>query len=419
VVKLDVWEQNEETFAALGIEVIARRPIKSYKVCCYILSGKQVLEKIDWPGSYIPIVPVYGDEFTVEGKRWFSSLTRPAFDAQRNYNYWRSTSTELVALAPKVPFIGPEDAFRGEDEAKWATANSESWAFIGYKGQTPPQRQPMPAIPAGAMQEALNASDDMKAITGMHDASLGARSNETSGVAINARKKEGDVSTYHFIDNLSRAIKHAGRILVDLIPHIYNSARIIRVLGPEGEPKTTPIAPQDQQQAMLMKMQEQMMQQQEEREDAEEALRIYDLSQGKYDVAVETGPSFTTQREEARMALTELLRAAPQYADIIGPFLLKSFDFPGADELLEEVKERIDAAKEQQGADGGPDPAVMAELQLKQQELAVKQAEAVEKAAYDRQNLQLQEFKAETDRMKVMIDARKPTDAPRQYEQPY
>ena len=419
VVDLEAWEMNAPEWEALGVEVIARRPIQKYKVKCYILSGKQVLETIDWPGCYIPIIPVYGDEFTVDGKRWFSSLTRPAFDAQRNYNYWRSTSTELVALAPKVPFIGPEDAFRGEDEAKWATANTESWAFIGYKGQTPPQRQPMPSIPAGAMQEALSASDDMKAITGMHDASLGARSNETSGVAINARKMEGDVSTFHFIDNLSRAIKHAGRILVDLIPKIYNSARIIRVLGPEGEPETKPIAPQDQQQAMMQKMQMEMMQRQGELEETEDALRIYDLSQGKYDVAVETGPSFTTQREEARMALTELLRAAPQYADIIGPFLLKSFDFPGAQGLLDEVQERVEMAKQQQQQGAQADPAEMMKLQIQQQDQQLKAAEAQEKAALEREKLALDSFKAETDRMKVELDAMKPTNAPRQYEPAY
>jgi hypothetical protein len=420
VVDTEAWEMNAEDYAALGIEVIARRPIKKYKVKCYILSGKQLLETIDWPGSYIPIIPVYGSEITVDGRRRFSSLTRPAFDAQRNYNYWRSTSTELVALAPKVPFIGKERAFNGEDAHKWATANSESWAYISVPDNAEiPQRQQMPSIPAGAMQEALNASDDMKAITGMHDASLGARSNETSGVAINARKQEGDVSTFHFIDNLSRAIKHAGRILVDLIPKIYNTSRIIRTLGPEGEPETVPIAPADQQQAMMQQM---MMQQaQEGNEELAETLRIYDLSRGKYDVAVETGPSFTTQREEARMAFTELLRAAPQYADIIGPFLLKSFDFPGAAELLEKVEERIQAAEAQQAQGGQPqvDPAQMAEIQMKQQEQALKAQESQARFQLEQQKLELDSFKATTDRMKVEIDAMKPTDAPRPYQPAY
>ena len=169
----------------------------------------------------------------------------------------------------------------------------------------------------------------------------------------------------------------------------------------------------------MQKMQMEMMQRQGELEETEDALRIYDLSQGKYDVAVETGPSFTTQREEARMALTELLRAAPQYADIIGPFLLKSFDFPGAQGLLDEVQERVEMAKQQQQQGAQADPAEMMKLQIQQQDQQLKAAEAQEKAALEREKLALDSFKAETDRMKVELDAMKPTNAPRQYGPAY
>ena len=204
------------------VEVTGRRTVKKHSVRQRIMSGLEVLEDNEWPGSYIPIVPVYGDEFTVEGRRYFQSLIHHAKDAQRMMNYWRTVGTELTALAPRVPFIGPEGAFAVDDG--WNHVNTRNLSYLEYSSdaEAPPQRQPLDmGVSAGAMQEALNATDDMKSIMGLYDASLGARSNETSGRAIMARQREGDVSTFHFIDNLSRSIRHVGRIVIDLIPHVY------------------------------------------------------------------------------------------------------------------------------------------------------------------------------------------------------
>jgi hypothetical protein len=225
---------------AMGITVVKSRPAKSYKVKQRIMTGAEVLEENPWPGKFIPIVPVYGDEVWVDGKRYLRSLIRSAKDAQRNFNYWRTTTTELVALAPKAPFIGKKGSFK-TDAAKWQTINTQDQPYVEYDGELPPQRQPFAGVPAGALQEALNASDDMKAIMGIYDASLGARSNETSGRAIRERKMEGDVSTFHFMDNRNRSIAHTGRILIDLIPHVYPKDRIARVLGQDGTPSQVPL----------------------------------------------------------------------------------------------------------------------------------------------------------------------------------
>lgn len=378
--------------------VMAVRTIKSHKVTQYIMNGKEILETVDWPGKYIPIVPVYGEDFVADGKRWFSGAIRAAKDAQRMKNYWRSTTTELVALAPKAPWVGPETAFQGEDAEKWETANSESWSYLSYKGNVPPQRQPFTGVPAGALQEALNASDDIKAITGIHDASLGARSNETSGRAILARQREGDVSTFHYIDNLARAIRHAGRILIDLIPHFYSVSRVIRILNPEGEAETVRVGSPE----------EAMAAQQEAMRTQQEVEQIYALGVGKYDVAVDTGPSFTTQREEFNALLTELIRAAPQYADLLGPLLIKSFDAPGIDKIMAEIEKRNEMAAQQAQQ---PDP----EMQAKAAEQAIKAQEAQEKAALEREKLALDVYRAQTDRLKVELDAMQPRNAPRTF----
>ena len=330
VVGADVYEETRDTFEVLGLTVVNQRQVKSHKITHYLLTGAEVLEITEWAGRYIPIIPVYGEEVNVEGKRHFRSLIRDAKDPQRMFNYWRTASTELVALAPKAPYIGPESAFTGKDARKWETANTENHAFLAYgkigKTDKRPERQPFAGVPAGALQESLNASDDMKAIIGLYDASLGARSNEVSGRAIRERKMEGDVSTFHFQDNLSRGIRHGGRVVLDLIPHVYSGERIIRTLGQDGTVETAQLGQETVQ------------------EDQEQGIKgVYNLTAGKYDLTVEAGPSFTTQRQEAAEQMMDLLKAYPQAAPIIGDLLVKNLDWPGADEIAERLKALLPA----------------------------------------------------------------------------
>jgi hypothetical protein len=414
-----------------GIQVMQERVAKCYRVYRCLLSGVEILEEEEFPGQYIPIIPVYGDEVDVEGKRHFRSLIRDAKDAQRMFNYWRTTTTELVALAPKTPFIGPVGAF-DTDAAKWATANTQSHPYIEFdvkNGMTQgPQRQPFVSVPAGALQEALNASDDMKAIMGLYDASLGARSNETSGSAIMARQREGDVSTFHFQDNMARAIRHAGRVILGLIPHVYTQERMIRVIGEDGSQEAVKVSPQAQpQQAPTPQAQDN----QQEQEPDVPVSRIYNLTVGKYDVTVTTGPSFTTRREEAAMQMTEFIRAFPQAAPVIGDLLASNLDWPGADEIAERLKtinpalqgQNIPPEVQQQIQEGQQmiqelgqenqelkmdQAGKQAEMQVKQAELQVKARELdlkEQEIAIKAQELQIEAYRAETERMHPKMPA--------------
>lgn len=376
-----------------------KRTVKQY-VC-----GSEIIETNDWAGKWIPIIPVFGDEVFSDGKRYLKSLIRDVKDSQRNFNYWRTASTELVALAPKTPFIGQVGAF-DTDADKWASANVKSHAFIEYDGPTPPQRQPFVGVPAGALQEAMNASDDMKSIIGLYDASLGARSNETSGKAINARKQEGDVSTFHFIDNRNKSMTHCGRILVDLIPKIKDTAQIIRTIGVDGETKNI------------------KLKQPTEHKGIE---RIFDLGVGKYDVAVDTGPSFTTQREETAQQMMELLRAFPQAAPMIGDLFAKNLNWKDADVIAQRLKgmlpehlrgedddsqlppealQQINSLKQQlQGMDQqmqqgmGEFKKVIAELESLK---ADKEIESM-KVQQGNRKLEIEAYNAETKRLEVKI----------------
>lgn len=314
------------------LEFKRSRMAKTYRVTQQFMTGAEILgETVKWAGCYIPIVPVYGDEYNIKGKRHFRSLIHSAKDAQRQFNYWRTAATELVALAPKTPWIGRKGTF-DSDIDRWNTANTESHAFLEFDGEMP-QRIPLDSGPAaGALQEALNASDDMKAVIGLYDASLGARSNETSGRAIMARQREGDVSTFHFTDNLNRAIRHTGRILIDLIPSVYSGERIIRVMGEDGSPENKQLGKPYQK--VDPKTGQPMQDDQ-----GNPIVAMHDLSAGKYDLTVTSGPSFTTRREEAAYQMTEMMRALPASAPILGKHLAKNLDWPGADEIAEELEQ--------------------------------------------------------------------------------
>lgn len=369
VIGEDVYEENKDFFDVIEAKVQGEREVRSYKVKHRLLTGADVLETTDWAGRYIPISAVYGEEVNVEGKRILRSLIRDAKDPQRMVNYWKTTATELVALAPRSPWIGPEEAFQGEDSERWETANTENWDFLSYKGNVAPQRIPFTGIPAGAIQEALSASDDMKAVIGLYDASLGAKSNETSGKAIIARERQGDVSTFHFIDNLSRGIKHGGRILIDLIPHVYSGERIVRILGPEGQVATAKLGQRPQQDvsasppAGIPQKPGQMQPapgqpvpwppQAPKMADGTEG--AFDLSVGKYDLVVDVGPSYTTRRAEAAEQMMELIKSFPQAAPVIGDLVAKSLDWPGAQEIAERLHKML-PPQLQTGPDGQPLP---------------------------------------------------------------
>jgi hypothetical protein len=381
---------REDVFAMDGVIIVKEREVRSYRVRMHEMNGQQVLKTHEWAGRYIPIVPVYGEEVVVEGRRRFLSLIHFAKDPQRMFNYWRSASTELVALAPKAPWVGPAGSFNSDAE-RWASANTDSHAYLEYDPITsdegvpmpPPQRQPFAGVPAGALQEAMNASDDIKTVTGLYDASMGARSNEASGKAIIARQREGDVSTFHFIDNLSRAIRHLGRIVVDLIPKVYSEARVVRVLGEDGKPGKVPV---------------------NQPVDTPSGPRIYDLATGKYDVTVKAGPSFTTQREESATQMMNLIQAFPQAAPVLGDILAKNLDWPEADEIERRLKALL-PPQVQASPEAEMLKAELQKLAARLGEMEQDKALDVEKLRLEAKEVDIKAFEAQTDRMKVQADA--------------
>jgi hypothetical protein len=362
-----------------GVPVEREREAVTHVVKCAKINGIEVLEEDEWPGRYIPIVPVFGRELWVENKRKLFSLIRFARDPQQLYNYYKTAQAEAVMLAPKAPFIGVEGQFEGH-ENKWQTANLVNYAYLEYRpvslnGQPapPPQRNayepPIQALSVGAMQSA----DDIKATTAIFDASLGARSNETSGVAILQRQREGDTANFHFIDNLARAQKHVGRILLDLIPKIYDTDRWVRILGDDQKQRVVRVNASYR--------------------DEEGRQREYNLSAGKYDVTVSTGPSYATKRQEAFAMLTEFARSWPQLFQIAGDIVFRNSDIPGADELADRIRKTLppQLAADDEGSQQLP-PQAQAQLQA----LATQNQQLTEELNRVSQELQTRRLEIES-----------------------
>lgn len=305
------------------IPIVRERRADSHKIMWYLVSGNEILEgPKEWAGKFIPIIPVFGDTWVIEGKTHYKSLIRDAKDSQRMYNYMLSQNVEMAALAPKTPFKVTPKQIEGH-ERQWNNLNTTPFPYVLFNPDPmhpgSPQREPGAQINAAYTQLALTATDDMKDCTGIYDASLGARSNEQSGKAILARQREGDVGTFEFIDNLTRAIQFTGKILVDLIPRIYDTERTIRVLGPDDGAQLVPINKQIQ-------------------GPSGETVIINDTTVGKYDVHVTSGPSYTTQRMENAEAMQSMIQAAPAVAPIVLPRWVKMMDWPEAQEIAEEIQ---------------------------------------------------------------------------------
>jgi hypothetical protein len=310
---------------ALGVTVTKQRKVRGHVIEWFKVSGSEILEgPIEYNWKYIPIVPVYGRTINIEGEEKWQGIARHSKDAQRSYNYHRSTIVETAALTPKAPYMATPRMVK-DHEAMWKQANVKNYPYLLYNidPDSPlakPYREPPPDIPAALITLAQQDVDDIKTTTGFFDPSLGARSNETSGKAIMARQREGDVGSYEFIDNLAKAIKFTGEILVDMIPKVYDTERQVRVLGLDGKEDFVTIN------------------QEVKDEETGQVKLVNDIRQGKFDVAVTVGPSYTTQRQESAETLIALSGSSAIVAEAASDLIAKNLDVPGAEELEKRLR---------------------------------------------------------------------------------
>jgi Phage P22-like portal protein len=359
-----------------GVTIKQERDGYRQTVQWFKLTATQVLDRADIPCRWIPVFPVYGDETDIDGKVFRSGLIRNAKDPARMYNFWMTAATEEVALRPKTPYIGAEGQFEGH-ESEWAAANTSSFPFLEYKPKSlggmlapPPQRQPMADLPSGVLAMAMHASDDIKATTGIFDASLGARSNETSGKAINARDRQGETATFHYIDNLHTTLRHVGRCILDMMPKVYDARRVLQMMGRDG--KVTGVEVNVPRHGV------------DERGQAVQEV-LNDMTAGEYTCTVSAGPSYDTMRQEAVDGMIQTAQFWPKLMEIAGDKVVRSTDWPMSQEIADRIEKTI-RPELRQGEDGsdaeqqnmvqtpdGPVPAEQAGQMLSQMQHAVQQ----------------------------------------------
>lgn len=306
---------------AMAIKAERETLIDTVKWC--ILTGNKVLEKGVWPGRWIPIIPVLGEEVDVEGKLTLAGVIRFSKDSQMMLNFFKSQEAETIALSPKAPYVAAEGQTEPYTE-DWENANRENLSVLKYKPVTigdqlapPPQRNAVEAPVQAVTQASVYANEDLKSTTGIYDASVGARSNEKSGLAIERRDMQAQTSNFHFADNLNVSRRHGGRIIIDLIPKIYDAPRAARIIGEDD-------------QVEIIRLNEEFQYNGE--------TKIFNVGVGQYDVIVDTGPSFANRRQEAISLMLDFIKINPGIALALGDLIVKNMDFKDSAEIAARLR---------------------------------------------------------------------------------
>ena len=346
---------DQAILAMAGITIVSERESMRKQIKWCKLTAMEVLEERDWPGKYIPIVPVYGQQLVIESKRKKYGLVRNAKDPQRMLNFWQTSITESVALAPKAKWLMAEGQDEGH-EMEWASANIKSSPVLRYKqkdiegvpAQPPTRLQPEPP-PAGILAASASINNDLQAVLGIFDPNQMPTGN-LSGKAINGQQQQIDLTNFHYFDNLTRSIRYAGKILLDLIPKIYDHERVMRIIGYDNQPELVVLNQRTVDDAGVTKI-------------------LNDVTVGEYDVVMETGPGYNSKRQEAVANMMPLLAASPDLMKVAGDLIFRNMDFPGADIIAD----RLAASNPLANVDEKSDIPPQVQMQLAQSKQMMEQ----------------------------------------------
>ena len=328
------------------------------------MNGQEVLEKYAWPGQYIPIVECVGVEDEVNGQRAYKGLTHNAIGPQQAYNYFASASAEVSGNMPRAPWIAPRGSFTGL-ERQWREANLRNLPYLEYEpvlgpnGQIapPPQRQTFDAPIDKLMQLRFFALEDLRLVTGQEP--LNANNRRLFGQSADAQdqqQEQADMVNYHLMSNATRSVRRTTEILVDLIVRLYTRQQVVRILGIDGEAELV------------------MINGKTERNGKE---KFFSLQNGRYDVAMDPGPSFATRRQHAARGMERLMQAHPPFAPVIGDIFVEQLDVPRAQEAAARLKRTV--PPEVLGEDEQTPEQLQAQLAQSQSDFQKLEAYAIER----------------------------------------
>ena len=334
--KEDLAPEAQRMIKSGKLKVLDERESMRQKIKVYKINGVEVLERTDWLGEWIPIIKVVGEELDIEGKVTYSGIVRRALDPQRMFNYWATMETEMIALAPKAPWIVEEGQIEGY-ENMWRNANQKSYPYLQYRATSvdghptpPPQRQPFAQVPAGIVNAKQGAAQDMQAVTGIRfDGTMQERMNDESGRAVRELRRQGDIGAFDFIDNLGRSLKFLGTQIIELIPKIYDEEQALMILREDGSEEQIKLNPHANEAFR------------EEMGPDGKKLKIFNPNVGKYGVTVTIGPSYATKRIEAAESMMEFAKALPNTATLIADLIAKNQDWEGSEEMATRLAKAV------------------------------------------------------------------------------
>ena len=379
------------------------RSVMVEKIMWYLIAGEQIIDETEWPGKYIPLIPVIGEESVIEGRYDCKGHTRALLDAQRMYNYNASSQVEFVALQSKTPYVAAAKAIE-QYESMWNSANQVNHSVLIYNDMdeeypdrviAPPARQPPPASAPGFQEGMQTAFNQMMMTSGQWQNQMGMGGNERTGSAIQSRQAQSDTSVFHFQDNYEASLKNCGKQLIDLYPKIFDTKRLMRLVAEDGSEMDVTLDPK-QPQAL----------QEETDEHGEIIKRFLNPTLGQYDVEADVGASYGTRRQETVEALTLVLTQAPALTGLIGDLLLRAMDFKESQEAADRLKRMVPP----QALGKGPSP-VEQQLQQKLQASQMALTKALDRYAKDGLKLvgksemrDIDAYKAHTDRIKALAE---------------
>ena len=386
-------DKEERTYA-----IVKEREVDGYVMLWYRISFHNILEgPIEWPSKFFPLIPVLGKEINIENQSRLRGIVRHAKDPQRLYNYNRSMGAETVSLAPRMPYIVTPAMVAGFQN-QWDSMHKRNYNYLltNVDPMAPgllPQRQSAAQVATGIQNEVIVSDQELHDTVGLQPPAVGKKGRGTSGKAIEAEQRGSEIGQSVFGANLVRALKHAGRVLVDMVPRIYDVERIVTILNEDGTDKQVPV--------------NQEFQDEDTGKD-----KKHDLTIGKYDVVVSVGPSYQTQREEAADGMISLLGVAPDIGPLIMDLVVQMQDWPYADEIAKRLKKTIpkEITEEVEEEEGGPpqepQPDPMQQIQMQAAQLQLQEAQIKieqEKMEVEKTQAEIRKINAETEKVHLGI----------------
>lgn len=356
------------------VRIEDKRPVKKSKIMHYHIAGDYILEKSEFPSEDLPIIFMDQHSFyQKDGKQVCRPFIIDCIDAQRYLNYLGTQSAFILKVSRYDQFMMSKQNARGLDTQKIWTDPSNIQGALYYdespSGAKPEQLMP-PELSRSLMEQYQRAQDDLYTSTGMYPARLGQQGTEVSGAAVDARTRQGNNPTFVAFNSVSRAVAGGGKIANQMVPRVYDTERVIRLLNPmNGESLITVNKQSDEYGALIEN----------------------DIRKGSFEVILQAGPSYEGQKSQALESLNGIIQADPQLFSLIADLYAENLPLANTIEIKNRLKTLVPPQIIEAGKTGKmpppqqqqPDPQqVLAQqdMQIKQGQLQLKQQEIQQKA---------------------------------------